>query len=212
MSRWISSVRPPCLPVAASRRLRVCVARGSMPYSAVTQPRPVLRRNAGTPLRRWRCRARASRRHSISTEPSAWRVKRRVMRMGRSSSGARPLGRFHGTLFSGRAVARQFSGPIGLGKPAQDGGGGIIAERRRCLHGAAPERLQPGAQILRVVAEKAAISSSRKFAQMPSVHSSIISPGCSTCRPLMDISGMAGSPPRQHSTKLRMGWVATPLP
>ena len=38
--RWISSVRPPCLPADASRRVRSLVARGSMPYSAVTQPRP----------------------------------------------------------------------------------------------------------------------------------------------------------------------------
>ena len=28
--------------------MRVLVARGSMPYSAVTQPLPVLRRNGGT--------------------------------------------------------------------------------------------------------------------------------------------------------------------
>ena len=40
ISRWISTVRPPCLPAEASRRVRSEVARGSMPYSAVTQPRP----------------------------------------------------------------------------------------------------------------------------------------------------------------------------
>ncbi len=33
-------MRPPCLPALASRRVRDAVARGSMPYSAVTQPRP----------------------------------------------------------------------------------------------------------------------------------------------------------------------------
>ena len=38
--RWISCVRPDCLPRAASRSPRVWVARGSMPYSAVTQPWP----------------------------------------------------------------------------------------------------------------------------------------------------------------------------
>jgi hypothetical protein len=38
--RWISSVLPDCLPAEASRRVRSFVARGSMPYSAVTQPRP----------------------------------------------------------------------------------------------------------------------------------------------------------------------------
>ncbi len=31
-------VRPLCLPLAASRAVRVWVERGSMPYSAVIQP------------------------------------------------------------------------------------------------------------------------------------------------------------------------------
>jgi len=39
--RWISIVRPPCFPRAASRSVRSVVARGSIPYSAVTQPLPV---------------------------------------------------------------------------------------------------------------------------------------------------------------------------
>ena len=38
MRRWISTVRPCCLPRADSRTVRSWVARGSMPYSAVTQP------------------------------------------------------------------------------------------------------------------------------------------------------------------------------
>ena len=46
--RWISCVRPLCLPRAASRSLRVWVARGSMPYSAVTQPSPLPRLCGGT--------------------------------------------------------------------------------------------------------------------------------------------------------------------
>ena len=48
MSRWISCVRPDCLPPRASRAPRVWVARGSMPYSAVTQPVPLPLRNGGT--------------------------------------------------------------------------------------------------------------------------------------------------------------------
>ena len=48
MSRWISWVRPPTRPADASRCVRVVVARGSIPYSAVTQPLPVFRRNGGT--------------------------------------------------------------------------------------------------------------------------------------------------------------------
>jgi hypothetical protein len=56
MSRWISCVRdrPPC---PLSPRACACVRRaGSMPYSAVTQPLPVPRRNCGTALRRSPCR------------------------------------------------------------------------------------------------------------------------------------------------------------
>ena len=34
-------MRPDCLPIAASRLVRPPVARGSMPYSAVTHPNPV---------------------------------------------------------------------------------------------------------------------------------------------------------------------------
>ena len=48
MRRWISSVRPVCFPRAASRGLLSCVARGSIPYSAVTQPSPVRCRKGGT--------------------------------------------------------------------------------------------------------------------------------------------------------------------
>ena len=49
ISRWISWVRPPILPRSLSRGVRVTVDRGSMAYSAVTQPRPELRSQPGTP-------------------------------------------------------------------------------------------------------------------------------------------------------------------
>ena len=41
-------MRPPWRPLAASRWLRVWVARGNMPYSAVTQPLPLPRLKPGT--------------------------------------------------------------------------------------------------------------------------------------------------------------------
>src|SRR5579863_2376721 len=47
-SREISWVRPPGLPLTDSRSLRVLVARGSIAYSPVTQPRPLPRRHLGT--------------------------------------------------------------------------------------------------------------------------------------------------------------------
>jgi hypothetical protein len=49
MRRWISIVRPDCLPRTASRGVRVGVAPGSMLYSAVSQPRPEPRSQGGTP-------------------------------------------------------------------------------------------------------------------------------------------------------------------
>ena len=45
--RWISMVRPDARPFDTSRGVRVAVARGSMEYSAVTQPLPELRRKCG---------------------------------------------------------------------------------------------------------------------------------------------------------------------
>ena len=48
ISRWISTVRPSCLPRLASRVLRSDVEPGSIPYSAVTQPVPRPRIHIGT--------------------------------------------------------------------------------------------------------------------------------------------------------------------
>src|SRR5260370_18108573 len=91
--RWIWRVRPPCLPVAASRRVRSSVARGSMPYSAVTQPRP------------WPLSHGGSRSSSVAVtstwvspnltmqEPSAYLTTPRSSDTARSSCGARRLGR-----------------------------------------------------------------------------------------------------------------------
>ena len=49
ISRLISWVRPPIRPLTDSRSLRVLVARGSIAYSLVTQPRPEPLRQRGTP-------------------------------------------------------------------------------------------------------------------------------------------------------------------
>ncbi len=93
ISRWISMVRPDCLPAEASRRVRSDVARGSMPYSAVIQPRP------------WPFSQGGSRSSSVAVtstwvspnftkhEPSAYFTTPRSSETARSSSGARRLGR-----------------------------------------------------------------------------------------------------------------------
>src|SRR6478672_11888998 len=91
--RWISSVRPPCLPREASRSLRVLVARGSMPYSAVTQPSPLPRRKPGTRFSTLAVHSTRVSPKATSTDPSAWRVKPRVIDTARIWSAARPLGR-----------------------------------------------------------------------------------------------------------------------
>ena len=48
ISRWISTLRPSSLPLEMSRCLRSPVDAGSIPYSAVTQPRPLPAIQRGT--------------------------------------------------------------------------------------------------------------------------------------------------------------------
>ena len=105
ISRWISWVRPDCLPAAASRRVRVVVERGSMPYSAVTQPSPVLRRNGGTVSSTLAVQSTWVSPMRIRHEPSAWRLTPVSMVTGRSASAARPEGRMHTLLGVFRAAS-----------------------------------------------------------------------------------------------------------
>src|SRR5258708_22205680 len=91
--RWIPWVGPLCLPRAASRSVRVWVDRGNMPYSAVTQPDPVLRRKGGTLSstvavhRTWVSPNRAMH------DPSAYLAMSGSSWMERNTSAARPEGR-----------------------------------------------------------------------------------------------------------------------
>ena len=71
MSRCISWVRPPILPRSLSRGVRVTVERGSMAYSAVTQPRPELRSQPGTPCSMVALVSTRVLPSETSTEPSA---------------------------------------------------------------------------------------------------------------------------------------------
>ena len=84
ISRLISCVRPPIRPFTDSRSLRVWVARGSIAYSAVTQPRPEPLRQRGTPSVTLAAQSTRVRPNSTSTEPSAWSSQLRVMVTGRS--------------------------------------------------------------------------------------------------------------------------------
>ena len=122
--RWISCVRPDCLPRAASRAVRVLVERGSMPYSAVTQPLPVLRRNGGT-----RSSTVAVHRTWVSPkrtrqEPSAWRAASSSRLTVRSWSWARPEGRIGGfPEVGGRAVLAQAGRHLNAGGSFRHGVG-----------------------------------------------------------------------------------------
>ena len=69
------------------------VARGSIPYSAVTQPRPELRIHPGTPVSMEALQRTRVLPVSMRTEPSAVATKLGVKRMVRRASAARPSGR-----------------------------------------------------------------------------------------------------------------------
>ena len=93
IKRWISSVRPPCLPRVASRPDRVCVARGSMPYSPVTQPLPLPRIQPGTRSSMLAVHSTCVSPKEAKTLPSACFVKSVTKRTSRIVAGSRPLGR-----------------------------------------------------------------------------------------------------------------------
>src|SRR6266699_5250899 len=93
ISREISCVRPPTRPLTDSRSLRVLVDRGSIAYSAVTQPRPPPRRQRGTSSSTLAAQSTLVEPNSTSTEPSAWSSHFLVMVTSRSWSGRRPSGR-----------------------------------------------------------------------------------------------------------------------
>ena len=84
MRRLISWVRPLILPRRDSRSLRVLVARGSISYSLVTQPRPEPLRQRGTPSVTDAATSTRVRPASMRHEPSAWSSQCRVMETGRS--------------------------------------------------------------------------------------------------------------------------------
>src|SRR6516162_7071221 len=93
ISRWISWVRPLCRPRVASRSVRVAVERGSMPYSAVTQPFPVLRRYGGTRSSTEAVHSTCVSPNFARHEPSAYFATPGSRLIGRIASVARPEGR-----------------------------------------------------------------------------------------------------------------------
>src|SRR5262249_35213456 len=107
ISRWISMVRPLCLPADASRRVRSEVARGSMPYSAVTQPRACPLSQGGSRSSSVAVTSTWVAPNFTKQEPSAYFTTPRSSEMARSSSGCRRLGRM---LVSCSAYRQAFRG------------------------------------------------------------------------------------------------------
>ena len=154
-----------------------------MPYSAVTQPRPVLRRNAGIVSSTLAVHSTRVSPNSISTEPSAWRVKSAGDAHRRAARRAR--GRWVCAFMDTPARSATLSA-----EPAQHGGSGVVAERRRCLHGAAAERFEPGAQLLAVVAEERRRCRCRAGSpRCRPCTAAARRPAAAACRPLIVISG-----------------------
>src|SRR3990170_4235297 len=133
ISRWISCVRPWTFPVRPSRWPRVVVARGSIAYSAVTQPFPVPRRNGGTRSSTEAAQTTFVSPSSNSTDPSACFCTPGVTRIPRRSPAFRPPARILFLCF--------FPSPLLPGKLAF----------RRPAQGSAPARRHPDTGVFRPV-------------------------------------------------------------
>ncbi len=87
--RWISTERPSRRPRVASRCLRSPVEAGSIPYSAVTQPRPLPASHRGTLSCAEAVQITRVSPIEIRAEPVAVRTNPGSIATGRSPSGAR---------------------------------------------------------------------------------------------------------------------------
>src|SRR3984957_1257040 len=109
ITRWISTRRRLCSPADASRRVRSKVARGSMPYSAVIQPRPWPLSHGGRRSSRVAVTSTWVSPNFTKHEPSANLTTPRSRETGRSSSGCRRLGRICALLTAWRLAP---AGPL----------------------------------------------------------------------------------------------------
>src|SRR4051794_19280976 len=152
ISREISCVRPPILPFTDSRSDRVLVDRGSIAYSALTQPRPEPFCQRGTPSVTLAAHSTRVRPNSTSTEPSAWSSQLRLMVTGRSWSAARPSGRVTHRRVMARGSATSRRGcrrpPAGTHAAAPRPGNGTWP---RCDPGVAMSSSSPMRSELRAV-------------------------------------------------------------
>ena len=119
MSRWISCVRPLCLPFAASRSTRSGDEPGSIEYSAVTQPLPVPFIQRGTSSSIDAVHSTGCVRTSRAPSRAAISVKSRSNVIGRSSSAR---GRRDGGWSSGRVRGIRPAGGYPALPPAPSSG------------------------------------------------------------------------------------------
>ncbi len=87
--RWISTLRPSSEPLLMSRALRFPVDAGSIPYSAVTQPRPLPAIQRGTLSCTEAVQITRVSPCEMSAEPAAGLTKCGWIVVGRRSCGAR---------------------------------------------------------------------------------------------------------------------------
>src|SRR5664279_3133360 len=134
MRRWISWVRPEGRPLVTSRGVRLAVARGSIEYSAVTQPFPLLRRNGGTVSSTVAAHSTCVFPILISAEPSAVMRQPVVIWTGRSCPAVRLSVRitFH------HQVEKYHDADHDQQDQDHAAGGAL---RARCLLGIRPHRL-----------------------------------------------------------------------
>jgi len=91
--------------------MREPVDRGNIPYSAVSHPSPLPRKNRGTPAVTLAVQITLVWPKLTSTEPSAWQVKPRSNCIGRIALGARPLGRSDAAAMAGLQVSVTVNNP-----------------------------------------------------------------------------------------------------
>src|SRR5690606_23492198 len=91
--RQLSWARPPTRPFTDSRSIRSLVERGSMAYSAVTQPAPLPVSQRGTPFVKLAVQSTRVLPNEMRALPSAWRLQPRSIVTGRSWSAWRPSAR-----------------------------------------------------------------------------------------------------------------------
>ena len=210
ISRWISSVRPLCgraRPRAGERRVRR--AR----QHAVLGRHPALR----LALQEWRHlgfdrrRAQHARIAELGEHRSFGMARevRRQLHVAHfvAAPSTRPHSRLHSSEVSRTAyqLARRSAAALGAA-PTHGSNAGVVAVRRVFRDGALGEHANDFVDGRALVADSVGqVGVFEPRTTEPSVQTRRTSPGSSLLRAVTLMSGSGTSPPKQHSTKLRIG-------